>query len=45
MSLAPVVTVAVRLVALGSWLTGDGNPDGIAERAARLIRTLASGVG
>jgi 2-dehydro-3-deoxyphosphogluconate aldolase/(4S)-4-hydroxy-2-oxoglutarate aldolase len=28
-------------VGIGSWLTGDGEPEGIAERAARLIRTLA----
>jgi 2-dehydro-3-deoxyphosphogluconate aldolase/(4S)-4-hydroxy-2-oxoglutarate aldolase len=32
-------------VGLGSWLTGDGEPEGIAERATRLIRTLASGAG
>jgi hypothetical protein len=28
---------------MGSWLTGDGEPDGIAERAARLIRALTDG--
>jgi 2-dehydro-3-deoxyphosphogluconate aldolase/(4S)-4-hydroxy-2-oxoglutarate aldolase len=32
-------------VGMGSWLTGDGEPDGIADRAARLIRTLADGAG
>jgi 2-dehydro-3-deoxyphosphogluconate aldolase / (4S)-4-hydroxy-2-oxoglutarate aldolase len=31
-------------VGMGSWLAGDGEPDGIADRAARLIRTLANGV-
>jgi 2-dehydro-3-deoxyphosphogluconate aldolase/(4S)-4-hydroxy-2-oxoglutarate aldolase len=31
-------------VGLGSWLTGDGEPEGIADRAERLIRALASGV-
>lgn len=30
-------------VGIGSWLTGDGDPEGIAERAARLIQTLADG--
>ena len=32
-------------VGIGSWLTGDGEPDGITERAARLIQTLAGGDG
>ena len=32
-------------VGIGSWLTGDGEPDGIAERAARLIQSLAGGSG
>lgn len=32
-------------VGIGSWLTGDGDPAGIADRAARLIRTLTSGGG
>ncbi len=30
-------------VGIGSWLTGDGEPEGIAERAVRLIRTLTGG--
>jgi 2-dehydro-3-deoxyphosphogluconate aldolase/(4S)-4-hydroxy-2-oxoglutarate aldolase len=30
-------------VGMGSWLTGDGEPEGIAERAGRLVRTLSSG--
>jgi len=30
-------------VGIGSWLTGDGEPDGIAERAVRLIGSLAGG--
>jgi 2-dehydro-3-deoxyphosphogluconate aldolase/(4S)-4-hydroxy-2-oxoglutarate aldolase len=29
-------------VGMGSWLTGDGEPEGIAERAGRLVRTLSS---
>jgi len=42
---APAFLAAgATVVGLGSWLTGDGEPEGIAERAARLIRTLASGV-
>jgi 2-dehydro-3-deoxyphosphogluconate aldolase/(4S)-4-hydroxy-2-oxoglutarate aldolase len=32
-----------KAVGIGSWLTGDGEPDGIAERAGRLIRALAGG--
>ncbi len=32
-------------VGIGSWLTGDGEPDGIAERSTRLIRSLAGGRG
>ena len=32
-------------VGIGGWLTGDGEPDGIAERAARLIRSLTGGSG
>jgi 2-dehydro-3-deoxyphosphogluconate aldolase/(4S)-4-hydroxy-2-oxoglutarate aldolase len=28
-------------VGMGSWLTGDGEPEGIAERAGRLVRALA----
>jgi 2-dehydro-3-deoxyphosphogluconate aldolase / (4S)-4-hydroxy-2-oxoglutarate aldolase len=32
-------------VGIGSWLTGDGEPDGIADRATRLIRALAVGSG
>lgn len=32
-------------VGVGSWLTGDGEPAGIADRAARLIRALAGGAG
>ncbi len=32
-------------VGMGSWLTGDGEPDAIAERAARLIQALAGGSG
>lgn len=32
-------------VGLGSWLIGDGEPEGIADRAARLVRTLAGGAG
>jgi 2-dehydro-3-deoxyphosphogluconate aldolase / (4S)-4-hydroxy-2-oxoglutarate aldolase len=30
-------------VGMGSWLTGDGEPEAIAERATRLIRALAGG--
>ena len=29
-------------VGLGSWLTGDGEPEGIAERSARLVEVLAA---
>jgi 2-dehydro-3-deoxyphosphogluconate aldolase/(4S)-4-hydroxy-2-oxoglutarate aldolase len=32
-------------VGMGSWLTGDGDPEGIADRAARLIQALADGAG
>ena len=32
-------------VGIGSWLTGDGEPDGIAERATRLTGALAGGNG
>jgi len=32
-------------VGMGSWLTGDGEPDGIAERATRVIRAFAGGSG
>jgi 2-dehydro-3-deoxyphosphogluconate aldolase / (4S)-4-hydroxy-2-oxoglutarate aldolase len=30
-------------VGMGSWLTGDGEPEGIAERADRLVRALSGG--
>ena len=29
-------------VGLGSWLTGDGDPDGIAARGAQVVRALAA---
>jgi 2-dehydro-3-deoxyphosphogluconate aldolase/(4S)-4-hydroxy-2-oxoglutarate aldolase len=29
-------------VGIGSWLTGDGEPDGIAERARRLVTALSA---
>jgi 2-dehydro-3-deoxyphosphogluconate aldolase / (4S)-4-hydroxy-2-oxoglutarate aldolase len=32
-------------VGIGSWLTGDGEPDGIADRARRLTGALAGGNG
>jgi 2-dehydro-3-deoxyphosphogluconate aldolase/(4S)-4-hydroxy-2-oxoglutarate aldolase len=32
-------------VGMGSWLTGDGEPEGIADRAARLVRILSAGAG
>ena len=32
-------------VGMGSWLTGDGEPKGIADRAHRLVRTLAGDAG
>jgi 2-dehydro-3-deoxyphosphogluconate aldolase / (4S)-4-hydroxy-2-oxoglutarate aldolase len=32
-------------VGMGSWLTGDGQPEGIAERAARLVGTLSDEAG
>lgn len=32
-------------VGMGSWLTGDGEPDAIADRASALVRALAGGVG
>jgi 2-dehydro-3-deoxyphosphogluconate aldolase/(4S)-4-hydroxy-2-oxoglutarate aldolase len=31
-------------VGLGSWLTGDGDPVGISERAARMIQAVTDGV-
>ena len=30
-------------VGIGSWLTGDGDPDGIAARGARLVAALGDG--
>lgn len=32
-------------VGLGSWLTGDGDPGGIAERGAQVVRTVAEARG
>jgi 2-dehydro-3-deoxyphosphogluconate aldolase/(4S)-4-hydroxy-2-oxoglutarate aldolase len=32
-------------VGMGSWLTGDGEPEGIAERAGRLVRALSGAAG
>ena len=32
-------------VGMGSWLTGDGEPEGIADRAGRLVRTLTGSAG
>lgn len=32
-------------VGMGSWLTGDGDPDGIADRTSRLVRALAGDTG
>jgi 2-dehydro-3-deoxyphosphogluconate aldolase/(4S)-4-hydroxy-2-oxoglutarate aldolase len=41
---APLFLAAgAAAVGMGSWLTGDGEPDGIADRAARLVRALARG--
>ena len=43
---APVFLAAgAAAVGVGGWLTGDGEPDGIAERAARLIGTLSANPG
>jgi 2-dehydro-3-deoxyphosphogluconate aldolase / (4S)-4-hydroxy-2-oxoglutarate aldolase len=40
---APAFLVAgAAAVGMGSWLTGDGDPDGIADRASRLVRALAA---
>lgn len=43
---APAFLAAGALaVGMGSWLTGDGEPDGIADRAGRLTRALRDGGG
>lgn len=35
------VAAGAAAVGVGSWLTGDGEAEGVAERAARLIRSLS----
>jgi 2-dehydro-3-deoxyphosphogluconate aldolase / (4S)-4-hydroxy-2-oxoglutarate aldolase len=43
MESAPAFLAAgAAAVGMGSWLTGDGDPEGIADRASRLVRSLAS---
>jgi 2-dehydro-3-deoxyphosphogluconate aldolase/(4S)-4-hydroxy-2-oxoglutarate aldolase len=44
-SAAAFLAAGAAAVGVGSWLTGDGQPDGIADRASRLIRTLSEGTG
>ena len=38
-----LLAAGASAVGMGSWLTGDGEPDGIAERADRLVRALSGG--
>lgn len=37
-----LVRAGAVAVGIGSWLTGDGDPSGIAERAATLVEAVAS---
>lgn len=39
------ITVGAVAVGIGSWLTGDADPAGIAERAARLVAAVAEARG
>jgi 2-dehydro-3-deoxyphosphogluconate aldolase/(4S)-4-hydroxy-2-oxoglutarate aldolase len=36
------IAAGAAAVGVGSWLSGDGEPEGIAARAARLVRALAA---
>jgi 2-dehydro-3-deoxyphosphogluconate aldolase/(4S)-4-hydroxy-2-oxoglutarate aldolase len=35
------VRAGATAVGVGSWLIGDGDPDGIRDRAARVVRAVA----